>query len=114
MIIKDGKGTGNTLAITTENRNKTDSVTRSLTQHINETYEKHFSISFELIDPTADDDFIFYFKNTGTKNIHMTKFRFMCTGAPGAVELHHVSGTAGGGGATVVPVNRTLGSERNN
>jgi len=110
MIIKDGTGTGKTLSITAENRARTDTVTRSLTQHINEEYEKHFSLTFDAIDPVGADDYFFYIKNTGTKTIHATKFRFRSTVA-GSVELHRVTGTASFASETVItPVNRTLGS----
>ena len=107
-IIKDGKGTGNTLQITTENKAQVDAVERSLTQHINEVYEKHFSLTFEAIDPTTSDDYFFYFKNTGTKNIHFTKFRFKST-VIGTVEIHAVTGTASAV-TDVAPANRFIGS----
>jgi hypothetical protein len=107
-IIKDGSGTGNTLKINSENRASTDSISRPIGQHINELYEKHFVAHFEAIDPTGADDYFFYFKNTGTKNIHITKMRFLSTVA-GSVEIRHVSGTASSG-TTLTPVNLFLGS----
>jgi archaellum component FlaG (FlaF/FlaG flagellin family) len=107
-IIKDGSGTGKTLRINTENRASTDSVTRTIGQHINEIYQKHFVAHFEAIDPTGADDYFFYMKNTGTKNIHITKMRFLSTVA-GTVEVRHVSGTASSGTA-VTPVNLFLGN----
>jgi len=106
--IKDATGTGKSLKVTDENRAATDSVSRSITQHINEIYEKHFSITFDAIDPTGADDYFLYFKNTGTKNIHLTKFRLRST-VVGSVELHRVTGTASSG-TTLTPVNRFLGS----
>ena len=109
-IIKDGSGTGHTLKVNSENRAGTDSVSRSITQHINETHEKHFSLSFENIDPVGADDYFFYYKNTGLKNVHFTKFRFNAT-VVGSVEIHSVTGTAVYVGETeVVPVNRNFGS----
>lgn len=107
-IIKDGAGTGRTLRINEENRADVESVSRSITQHINELYEKHWTLTFQAIDPTGADDYFFYMKNTGTKNIHVTKTRFISTVA-GSVELHHVSGTASATNA-ISPVNRNLGS----
>ena len=107
-IIKDGAGSGRTLRINEENRADVESVSRSITQHINERYAKHFSVFFEAIDPTGADDYFFYLKNTGTKSIHITKTRFTSTVA-GTVEFHHVTGTASAL-ADVVPVNRTIGS----
>jgi hypothetical protein len=107
-IIKDGAGTGKTARVNAENRLDVESVARSLDQHINELYEKQFSLTFEAIDPTGADDYFFYCKNTGTKNLHMSKFRFRST-VVGIVELHYVTGTASSG-TTLAPVNRTLGS----
>lgn len=107
-IIKDGSGTGNTLRINEENRADTDAITRSITQHINEVYEKHWSLFFEAIDPTGADDYFFYLKNTGTKNLHVTKTRFSTT-VVGTLEIHNVTGTASALSA-ITPVNRTLGS----
>lgn len=109
-IIKDGSGTGNTLRINSENRADVESVSRSITQHINEKYEKHLSITFEAIDPVGADDYFLYIKNTGTKNLHLTKFRFKTT-VIGTIELHHVTGTASFAAETAItPVNRNLGS----
>lgn len=107
-VIKDGSGTGRQLRITAENRAAIDSVSRPISQHINEIYEKHFSISFEAVDPTGADDYFFYLKNTGTSNLHITKTRIKST-VTGTVEYHVVTGTASSGTA-VTPLNRTIGS----
>jgi hypothetical protein len=108
MIIKDGAGTGNVARINEENRLDVESVSRSIDQHINELYQKYFSLPFDAIDPTGADDYFFYMKNTGTKNLHITDFRLRSTVA-GTVEIRAVSGTASSG-TTVTPVNRTIGS----
>ena len=107
-IIKDGAGSGRTMRINEENRADVESISRSITQHINEVYAKHFSLSFQAIDPTGADDYFFYMKNTSTKHIHVTKSRFKSTVA-GSVEFHHVTGTASAV-TDVVPVNRHLGN----
>lgn len=107
-VIKDGSGTGVTLKVNAENRADVSSVSRSITQHINERYEKHLSVTFEAIDPTGADDYFFYTKNTGTKNIHLTKFRFKSS-VIGTIEVHSVTGTSSAV-TPVVPVNRTVGS----
>ena len=107
-LIKDGAGTGNTLEITKENKAQINAVQKTITQHINEQYQKHFSLFFEGIDPTGADDYFFYFKNTGTKNIHFTKFRF-ASSVIGTVELHNVTGTATAVNA-ITPANRFIGS----
>lgn len=109
--IVDGQ-TGNSAIVTDEYRLETDTVSRSITQHINEKYEKHFSLTFEGIDPVGADDYFFYFKNTGTKNVHFTKFRFQ-TSVAGNVEIHAVTGTPSYTADTdVTAVNRTIGSTK--
>lgn len=109
-IIKDGAGTGKTAKVNEENRLDVEAISRSIEQHINEVYEKYFSIPFDAIDPTGADDYFLYIKNTGTKNLHVTDSRIRSTVA-GTVEIHAVSGTASSG-TTVTPVNRTVGSSQ--
>ena len=107
-IIRDGNGTGKSAKVNSENRLDVESITRPIDQHINELYAKSFSLPFDAIDPTGADDYFFYFKNTGTKNLHITDVRIRSTVA-GTVEIHAVSGTASAG-TTVTPVNRTIGN----
>lgn len=109
-IIKDGSGTGRTLRINSENRADVESVTRPLDQHINEVYAKVFSVAFDAIDPVGADDYFYYMKNTGTKNLHVTDIRIRSTVA-GVVEVHGVTGTASFTSETAItPTNRTIGS----
>jgi archaellum component FlaG (FlaF/FlaG flagellin family) len=107
-IIKDGAGTGKTARVNTENRLDVESISRSIDQHINELYQKYFSLPFDAVDPTGADDYFFYLKNTGTKNLHITDLRIYST-VVGTVEVQSVSGTASSG-TTVTPVNRTIGN----
>jgi hypothetical protein len=107
-IIKDGAGTGKTARVNTENRLDVESVSRPIEQHINELYQKYFSLPYDAIDPTGADDYFMYIKNTGTKNLHVTDHRVRSTVA-GVVEIHAVTGTASSG-TTVTPVNRYVGS----
>lgn len=107
-IIDDtGKGYG--LKVTAENRADVNAVSRSIEQHINDVYRKNYSISFEVINPTDADDYFFYLKNTGTQNIHVTKFRLRCSTAVGIVEVHDVTGTASATNA-ITPSNRFVGA----
>lgn len=110
MIIKDGVGSGSTAKVNSENRLDTSSVTKVRAQFINEVYEKTFNIFFEAIDPTGADDYFYYFKNTGTSNIHLTRFR-MASSVAGTVELHYVTGTATAT-TPATPVNRFIGSSK--
>jgi hypothetical protein len=107
-IIKDGSGAGYTAKVNTENRLDVESIVRPIDQHINELYQKTFSLPFDAIDPTGADDYFLYLKNTGTKDLHVEAIAVRSTVA-GTVEVHHVSGTASSG-TTVTPVNRTLGN----
>lgn len=107
-MIKDGAGTGRTARVNVENRLDVESTTRNIEQHINEAYQKYFSLPFDAVDPTGADDNFLYLKNTGTKNLHITNFRLRSTVA-GVVEVHGVTGTAASG-TTLTPVNRTVGS----
>jgi hypothetical protein len=109
-IIKDGSGAAYSLRVNEEFRADVESVTRPIDQHINELYKKTFSLSFDGIDPVGADDYFFYIKNTGTKNLHVEDIAIKSTVA-GTVELHHVSGTPSyTASTTVTPINRYLGS----
>lgn len=58
--------------------------------------------------PTAANDFFFYLKNNGTKDLFITDIRISSSVAT-QIFYKHVSGTAVGGTA-VTPVSRKLGS----
>jgi hypothetical protein len=110
MIIKDGAGKGNAARVNVENRLDVESVSRPIDQHINEIYEKMYSLPFDAIDPVGADDYFVYIKNTGTKNLHVESLNIRSTVA-GTVEVHYVTGTASfTSGTDITPVNRTLGS----
>jgi hypothetical protein len=109
-VIKDGSGTGRTTKVNEENRLDVESVSRSLDQHINELYQKCFSLPFDAIDPVGADDYFVYMKNTGTKNLHITDLRIRSTVA-GTVEIRAVSGTPSYTADTdITPVNLSIGS----
>lgn len=108
MIIKDGAGTGNTVKVTSENRLDADAIVRPINQHINETYQKNFSLFFEGVTPAGADDYFFYFRNNGDKDVHFTKFRLLSS-VVGTVEIHQVAGTASSV-TDIAPANRFIGS----
>lgn len=110
MKLLDGKGRGNQARVTSENNLGVDSVNREIDLHINQNYQKYFSLTFDGVDPVGADDYFFYLKNTGTKNIHIPDFRFKSTVA-GVVEVHYVTGTPSYTSSTAVtPINRFVGS----
>ena len=109
-IIKDGKGTGRTLHINSENKAEVTSVSQPIDQHVNDTYQKVFSLPFDGIDPAGADDYFVHINNTGIKNLRITDIRLKSTVA-GTVEIHKVIGTASYASDTdITPVNRFLGS----
>lgn len=109
-IIKDATGKGFGAGVTSENRICVDSSISTLELHVNKAYAKYFSLPFDAIDPVGADDYFFYIKNTGTKDINVTDFRIRSTVA-GTVEIHTVSGTASfTSGTDVAPVNRKVGN----
>ncbi len=60
--------------------------------------------------PTATNDYFFYLKNTGTKDLRISDVRIMCASAD-TFTYEEVSGTASGGSA-ITPQNRNLGSSK--
>ena len=69
-----------------------------------------YSLPFFEIDPTAADDLVVYLRNTGVKPIEIYRVNVVQAAATGIVLLQKVTGTQGGGGATIVAVNMDLGS----
>lgn len=69
-----------------------------------------YSLPFFEIDPTAIDDIVVYLRNKGVAPIEVYKVRVVAAAAGGIQVLEKVTGTAGGGGATIVPVNMDFGS----
>ncbi len=92
MQINDGTGTQTGARVNSENRLNVESVSRPIEQHINEIYEKTFTLTYDAIDPVGADDYFLYIKNSGTKNLHITHIRNRST-VVGVVEVHHVLGT---------------------
>ncbi len=92
MIIKDGVGRGYNAEVSEENHLQTDAVTSVIDLHTNQAHQTYWSLPFDSIDPVGADDYFFYIKNTGTKDLHVTDIRVESTVA-GSVEVHEVSGT---------------------
>lgn len=79
-------------------------------RYANVQLKQSYSLPFFEIDPTAVDDLVVYLRNTGVKPIEIYKVRIVAAAAGGIQLLEKVTGTQGGGGATIVPVNMDLGS----
>ena len=89
-----------------ENRLRTFAITQLDNKHLNS--EGRVWTVYFTVTPTAANDFFFYLKNTGTKNLFVTDVRVSSTVAT-QLFYRHVSGTAVGGTAITV-TSRNLGS----
>ena len=97
---------GRVAEVDTENRLHVFSVSVPFDQHRN-TEEKAWALYFTNT-PTAADDYFFYLKNDGNKDIYLQDIR-ISSNVPTQIFYNHVSGVAVGGTA-IIPTNRNLGS----
>lgn len=109
LQIEDGGGTGRVAKVDAENRLSTSSVTQLYDFHVNKESGKVWSLPFEGLNPAGADDYVFYIKNTGTKDLLISDIRVSADTATTQVEVHAVTGTASGG-SSLTPVSRTIGS----
>ena len=77
---------------------------------VNVQQRQSYSLPFFEIDPTAIDDLVVYLRNTGVAPIEIYKVVIVAAAAGGIQLLQKVTGTQGGGGATITAVNMDLGS----
>lgn len=110
MKTEDGKGRGYLAEVDAENRLSTFSVTEPEDKHINRE-GKCWSV-LQSTTPVGANDYIFYFKNTGTETIAITDIR--CSAASACtLYIEVVSGTPTfAAGADLTPVARNLGSSK--
>ena len=97
---------GQVADVDTENRLRVFSVMQPQDKHLN-IERKVFSIYFTNT-PAGANDFFFYLKNNGARDLFITDIRITSSVAT-QIFYKHVSGTAVGGTA-VTPVNRNIGS----
>jgi hypothetical protein len=109
MQIESGTGKGYTAGVDNQNRILSFTTSESLDHHINVASGKVWSIPWENIANTGADDYIIYIKNTGSKDLYFEDIRISCSAAT-QIEIHHVTGTAGGSLSNITPVSRNLGS----
>ena len=76
--------------------------------HINSKSGKVWSASWENITNAGANDYVFYLKNTGDKDLVVATIQMMSDTIT-QVELQEVSGTAGGSPTDITPVSRRLG-----
>jgi hypothetical protein len=111
LQITDGKGKGYRAEVDSEGRLSTLAVTQSNDFHLNQTNGKYWSCPFGPQDPVGVNDYVFYIKNTGDKDLGITDIRLSCTGAGSQIQINSVTGTAAGGN-TITPIPRNLGSSQ--
>ena len=88
-IIKDA-GTGKAVAVSDDNRLQTDAITQDIAQSLN-VDGAVFTAYAEPI-PSAQGNYFFYLKNTGTSNIAIANLNISATVAT-RIDLEAVSGT---------------------
>lgn len=96
--------------VDSENRLHVFAVQEPVIRHINAESGKVWSISFDGLNPTGASDYIVYIKNTGTPDLFITHIRMSADTATTQVQIHAVTGTAGGSLTNITPVSRTIGS----
>jgi len=96
---------------------KTDGENRLATAAVSEAYDRYYnkqglsySVTYEGLTPTGANDYFFYLKNTGIKNINFTNLRISSTVAT-RITIEKVTGTAAGG-STLASLNRNFGSSK--
>jgi len=110
MIIENGKGSGFTAEVDSENRLRTHSTTEPEDLHINDE-GKVWSLYF-TVTPAGANDYFFYLKNTGTEDVRISDIR-ISTSVASTIYYEHVTGTPSYiTGTDVATTNRNLGSSK--
>ena len=108
MRIKDGGGSSREAKVTENQQLETFSVVEP-GDKFNNRFGKTWTIN-STSTPVGANDYIFYFKNTGTKTYALTDVRATAAAAT-LLSLDHVSGTPTfAAGTDLTPVNRNLTS----
>lgn len=85
---------------------KSDSEPRQF--HINQKNGKVWSLPWENITNAGANDYVFHIKNTGDNDLVVATVQ-MASDTITQVEVHEVTGTAGGSPTAITPVSRKLG-----
>lgn len=109
MKINDGTGTGRQARVNFLNQLDAYSSTEQYDRTYNKLYGQCWSVESNTT-PVGANDFIFYFKNTGSESYCLTDVRASAAGAS-TLTINKVSGTPTfAAGADLTPVSRNLGS----
>jgi hypothetical protein len=109
MRLEDGKGNGYELEVDAKNRALVLAISEPDNFFINQQSGKVWSIPWENVVNAGANDYIIYIKNTGDKDLRITDIRLSASAAT-QVEIHKVTGTAGGSPTAITSVPRNLGS----
>ena len=110
MIIEDGKGTGRTAKVNSENMLHTLAVTQTIEHHVNLAEGDSYNALF-AVNPDGADDCIFYLKNLADENIVIEGVWWQTSAAE---EVYYKLGDVGTAvktnGADITPANLNAGS----
>ena len=107
--IEDGSGSGKQVGVTTNSELKTHSVSVSEEHSANMDYGEAYSWTFSD-DPDANDDCIFYIKNTNDKNLCLEGLDLYVSGACEVYfEVDNTGTTAAGTDVTAANLNTSSG-----
>ena len=107
LIIEDGKGTGQTAGVNSENMLLTKCVTEETQQHVNEVEGESFSIVIDRATDGGNQQF-FYMKNESDNDLFVTSIKGFVSADTEIKVLLGVTGTATSA-TDIVPVNRNAG-----
>lgn len=100
---------GNKLDVTSRNMARVLAIAISAMHDAAVSQERAWTV-LDFITPTGAGDFFFYLKNTGSRDLIITRLKVQAANTE-TVTLQRVTGTAAGG-TTFTPANRKLGSGR--
>lgn len=112
LQIEDGKGTGRTAAVDSDNRLSTTAVVSSIEHHVNHAHENAYNASFDN-SPTLANDAIFYLKNDSDMDLTVEGFYLSTTGTLTGSSFDvfiEINTSDTPSGTTVTPTNMNAGS----
>jgi len=111
MLIEDGKGRGNSVAVSSENKLAVEAVSSSIEHHVNHHNGDAYNLVFSQ-SPTAAGDCIFYMVNEAESDLVIEGFTLSVVDCTANDSLYcQISDTGTRNGATdITPVNLNSGS----
>ena len=111
LILEDGKGSGKTVGVSTDNRLETEAITYSLEHHANHSHGKAFSLCFSQSN-TAAGDCIAYILNSDDEDMILEGVSVGVTDCTANDSIYFKLGDTGtrNGATALTPVNCNSGS----